>query len=80
MGLWSPQEQARQRALIRAAALPLNLPALEPAAVLDCLQSDKKVKDGKMLFVLPTAIGTVVIHDVDAATIIAAMATLAANP
>ncbi|MFZ9229369.1 MAG: 3-dehydroquinate synthase [Prochlorococcaceae cyanobacterium] len=77
MGLWSQTEQERQRALIRAAALPLTLPALEPAAVLDCLQGDKKVKDGKVRFVLPTAIGTVVIRDdVDAQTIAAAMATL----
>jgi 3-dehydroquinate synthase len=80
MGLWSPQEQARQRALIRAAGLPLRMPSLDPAAVLDCLQGDKKVKQGKVRFVLPSAIGTVVIRDdVDAATITAAMAALAAN-
>ncbi|MEB3173553.1 MAG: 3-dehydroquinate synthase [Cyanobacteriota bacterium] len=80
MGLWSPQEQARQRALIRAAGLPLRMPSLDPAAVLDCLQGDKKVKEGKVRFVLPSAIGKVMIRDdVDAATITAAMAALAAN-
>ena len=77
MGLWSPKEQERQRALIRAAGLPLAMPALEPAAVLDCLQGDKKVKDGKVRFVLPTAIGSVVIRDdVDADSITASMAAL----
>ena len=75
MGLWSQTEQDRQRALIRAAALPLALPALEPAAVLDCLQGDKKVRDGKVRFVLPTAIGAVVIRDeVEATRITAALA------
>jgi 3-dehydroquinate synthase len=75
MGLWSPEEQARQRALIAAAALPQQMPALDGAAVLECLQGDKKVRDGKVRFVLPNAIGAVVIRDdVDAATITAAMA------
>jgi 3-dehydroquinate synthase len=74
MGLWSPQEQERQRALIRAAGLPLTMPALDEEAVLSCLQGDKKVRDGKVRFVLPTAIGAVEIRDdVEAATITAAM-------
>jgi 3-dehydroquinate synthase len=74
MGLWSPEEQARQRALIAAAALPQQMPALDGAAVLECLQGDKKVRDGKVRFVLPNVIGAVVIRDdVDAATITAAM-------
>ena len=78
MGLWSPQDQARQRALIAAAGLPLQMPALDGAAVLDCLQGDKKVRSGKVRFVLPTAIGTVEIRDdVDAATITAVMEKLA---
>jgi len=79
MGLWSPQEQARQRALIAAAALPLQMPTLDGTAVLECLQGDKKVKAGRVRFVLPNAIGSVEIRDdVDAATITAVMAELAA--
>ena len=74
MGLWTADEQARQQTLIKAAGLPLQLPALDPAAVLDCLQGDKKVRDGKVRFVLPTAIGAVVMRDdVDAKTITAVM-------
>ncbi len=77
IGLWSRSHQERQRALLRAAGLPLRLPALDPAAVLDCLQGDKKVRDGKVRFVLPTAIGSVVIRDdVDHTVIHAAMAAL----
>jgi len=63
MGLWSGAEQARQLALIEAAGLPVRWPALEPQAVLACLQGDKKVRDGRVRFVLPTAIGSVQIRD-----------------
>jgi 3-dehydroquinate synthase len=63
LGLWSAQEENRQRALIAAAGLPLNWPPLDPEAVLACLQGDKKVRQGKVRFVLPTAIGQVLIRD-----------------
>jgi len=74
MGLWSPEEQRRQRAVITAAGLPLRWPELEPEAVLACLQGDKKVRDGRVRFVLPTAIGSVEIRDdVVAGTILTAL-------
>jgi 3-dehydroquinate synthase len=77
MGLWSEDDQARQRALIQAAGLPVRLPELDEAAVLACLQADKKVQQGRLRFVLPHAIGAVSLRDdVDAATIQAAMARL----
>ncbi len=63
LGLWSAQEESRQRALIAAAGLPLNWPPLDPEAVLACLQGDKKVRQGKVRFVLPVAIGQVEIRD-----------------
>ena len=63
MGLWRAADQQRQCAVIRAAGLPLELPALDPQALLDCLQSDKKVRDGRLRFVLPEAIGRVTIRD-----------------
>ncbi|MFM7238611.1 MAG: 3-dehydroquinate synthase, partial [Cyanobium sp.] len=70
MGLWSESEQQRQLALIEAAGLPVRWPDLEEQAVLACLQGDKKVRDGRVRFVLPTAIGSVEIRDdVTAATI-----------
>jgi len=73
-GLWNPEDQRRQRAVIAAAGLPQRWPDLDAAAVLDCLQGDKKVRDGRVRFVLPTGIGTVQIRDdVDAAMVVAAL-------
>jgi 3-dehydroquinate synthase len=77
MGLWSQVEQDRQRAVIAAAGLPLGWPALDPEAVLECLQGDKKVRDGRVRFVLPRGLGRVEIRDdVDAGTIGMALARL----
>jgi 3-dehydroquinate synthase len=63
LGLWRAADQARQRQVIAAAGLPLAWPDLQPDAVLACLQGDKKVRDGRVRFVLPTAIGAVEIRD-----------------
>ncbi|MCP9859270.1 MULTISPECIES: 3-dehydroquinate synthase [unclassified Cyanobium] len=78
MGLWSQADQDRQRRLVAAAGLPMGWPALEPEAVLTSLQADKKVRQGKVRFVLPTGVGSVTIRDdVDPATIRAALAVAA---
>jgi 3-dehydroquinate synthase len=63
MGLWDTADQERQRAVIAKAGLPLTLPQLDPQAVLRTLQSDKKVRRERVRFVLPCAIGSVVIRD-----------------
>ena len=77
LGMWSASEQNRQRALIAAAGLPQRWPALAENAVLTCLQADKKVRDGKVRFVLPSAIGQVSIRDdVTSDTIVAALRRL----
>ena len=74
LGLWSAAEQQRQRAVIAAAGLPQAWPALDPEAVLTCLQGDKKVRDGRVRFVLPTGLGSVQIRDdVSADQVIAAL-------
>lgn len=71
MNLWDADAEGRQRALVTAAGLPLHVPLLDPEAVLHTLQSDKKVRQGLVRFVLPTAIGQVVIRDdVDEGTIL----------
>jgi 3-dehydroquinate synthase len=70
MGLWKPADQERQRAVIAKAGLPLALPPLDVEAAMQTLQSDKKVNQGQLRFVLPTGIGHVVIrNDVDPALI-----------
>lgn len=65
-GLWSKDDRDRQRHLIQKCGLPTQLPAdFDPPQVLDLLLSDKKVKDGKVRFVLPTEIGQVTLtHEV----------------
>ena len=63
LGLWSADDQRRQRQVISAAGLPVRWPELQAEAVLACLQGDKKVRDGRVRFVLPTALGAVEIRD-----------------
>lgn len=73
-GAWSEEDQRRQRTVIAAAGLPQRWPDLASDAVLSCLQGDKKVRDGRVRFVLPTGIGAVQIRDdVDAEAILAAL-------
>jgi len=77
LSLWGETERDRQRALIAAAGLPLLWPSLDTDAVLRCIQADKKVREGRVRFVLPTGIGAVEIRDdVTPATILQALAAL----
>ncbi len=64
MGLWNKKDAQRQIDLIEKTGLPTQIPThLEPNAIIDILQTDKKVKAGKVRFILPTAIGKVIITD-----------------
>jgi len=77
MGLWTEHCRDRQRAVIAAAGLPLLWPRLEAEAVQRCLQADKKVRDGRVRFVLPSTIGAVEIRDdVSTETILTALSRL----
>lgn len=62
-GLWTGADQQRQLTLIRKAGLPTEWPCLEIDRVIDTLRSDKKVRHGQLRFVLPNAIGSVLISD-----------------
>jgi 3-dehydroquinate synthase len=62
--MWKPEDAERQDALIQKAGLPTKLPnVLDIEAILDTLQTDKKVEAGKVRFVLPTQIGAVTVTD-----------------
>lgn len=64
MGLWTAELAKRQDALIAKAGLPTAIPPeLTTAAILETIKSDKKVKAGKVRFILPTALGKVIISD-----------------
>lgn len=64
IGLWDEASHQRQRALLHKTGLPTQLPSdLDVDAMVAALQTDKKVRDGKVRFILPQAIGKVLITD-----------------
>ncbi|KST63816.1 3-dehydroquinate synthase [Mastigocoleus testarum] len=64
LGMWNPEEAQRQDRLIEKANLPTKLPAgIDIEGIIAALQTDKKVKAGKVRFILPTSIGKVEITD-----------------
>lgn len=63
-GWWSATETQRQFELIEKTELPTELPAdLNVEAIVRALSLDKKVKNGKVRFILPTQIGVAEISD-----------------
>jgi 3-dehydroquinate synthase len=64
LNFWDQESQNRQLALIKKAGLPTQLPSgLDIEEILDSLQTDKKVKGGKVRFVLPKQIGAATVTD-----------------
>lgn len=64
LGLWQQEDAERQNALIQKAGLPTKLPeGIDIEGIIAALQLDKKVKAGKVRFILPTQIGVVQITD-----------------
>ena len=58
LGLWTDQAAQRQDAVISKADLSIELPsAIDLVEIIKTLKSDKKVKAGKGVFILPTRIG-----------------------
>ena len=74
LGLWSADEQQRQLTLLKRCGLPWQAPELNTEAIRTAILRDKKVQNGRVRFVLPTAIGQVVIRDdVDLEAAVAAL-------
>lgn len=64
MKLWDAVDARRQDRLIAKAGLPTKLPAnIDTEAIIEVLQTDKKVKDGRVRFVLPTKLGAATVSD-----------------
>lgn len=64
LNLWSRSEAERQLALIKKAGLPNSIPSsLEIEKIVEILSWDKKVKNGKVRFVLPTKIGSACVSE-----------------
>ena len=57
--LWSKEHSSRQDNLIESYGLPTQTPKLKKDEVITILMGDKKVRDGKMRFILPKEIGEV---------------------
>ncbi len=64
LNLWESTAPKRQTALIKKAGLPTQLPTgIEIEAIVQALQTDKKVEAGRVRFVLPTQIGAAIVTD-----------------
>jgi len=64
MGLWSATDADRQECLLEKTQLPVRIPAeLTAEAIASACQTDKKVRAGKVRFVLPQGLGTTTISD-----------------
>jgi 3-dehydroquinate synthase len=65
-GKLSPGEAARQTRLLQALNLPIRCPGTDVDAILNTMLRDKKVRAGRMRWVLPTRIGHAEIYgDID---------------
>jgi len=64
LGLCPAKDAQRVVSLIAAMGLPVDAPPLPPAKLIEAMRLDKKVSGGRMRFVLPRAIGRVILKDV----------------
>jgi 3-dehydroquinate synthase len=63
MELASEDVEKRQAELLSAAGLPTGLEGIEPPRIIEAILLDKKTVGGKARFVIPLAIGRVVVKD-----------------
>ncbi len=64
--LWLKEDSLRQNNLIESYGLPIQTPKIKKDEVVTILMGDKKVRNGKMRFILPKKIGEVdIFNDVD---------------
>jgi 3-dehydroquinate synthase len=63
MGILIPDELDRLERLIKNAGLPTKVPKLDLERLVSIMKHDKKVKQGKVRFILPRSLGEVFITD-----------------
>ena len=64
--LWLKEHSLRQDNLIESYGLPIQVPKIKKDEIITILMGDKKVRNGKMRFILPTKIGEVdIFNDVE---------------
>ena len=62
-GLLTNEHALRQHELLRALNLPVRCPDIDTTSVMEKMQRDKKVRAGRMRWVLPTCIGHAEVYD-----------------
>jgi 3-dehydroquinate synthase len=63
LGMLTADERQRVKALLEKVNLPTHGLDLDCDAILQAMRTDKKVRDGKIRFILPKGIGEAVIRD-----------------
>ncbi len=63
LGMFSRSEQSRLVKLIRRAGLPVEMPDLAVDRLIQAMEHDKKIVNGRIRFILPRTIGRVIISD-----------------
>ena len=63
LGLLNRDDANRQKILLEKVGLPTKWPEINFEDVYNILQGDKKVKDGRIRFIIPRKIGQVEIRD-----------------
>lgn len=63
MGLFPPHSFTRVSKLLKKAKLPVRVKNLHPAQIMKALKVDKKIREGRLFFVLPEEIGKVCLRD-----------------
>ena len=62
-GFWKKEDLNRQNSLLEKYNLPIGIPKIRKDQILRILMGDKKVREGKMRFILPKGIGKVDIYN-----------------
>ena len=63
LGIFNSNELIRLKVLIEKAGLPAEMPGLEVERIIQSMEHDKKIVQGKIKFILPRSIGEVFITD-----------------